>query len=119
MLFILYLTRAGERITRQDLGVPKKWETIESWFDGSRGVKQYVDKCWNKWSYAKKKVAKQSMDRLDGKVPVALQKELKSIMCKNAKSAVVNGRFMTDTIGSWIKKKYVAGPFDQPRASPY
>ena len=24
MLFILYLTRAGERITRQDLGVPKK-----------------------------------------------------------------------------------------------
>jgi len=38
------------------------------------------------------------MDRLDGKVPVALQKELKSIMCKNAKSAVVNGRFMTDTI---------------------
>ena len=38
MLFILYLTRAGERITRQDLGVPKKWETIESWFDGSRGV---------------------------------------------------------------------------------
>jgi hypothetical protein len=167
MLFILYLTRAGERITRQDLGVPKKWETIESWFDGSRGVvkpavteprlpelknpeisvlasyeskpgnefwktfpthypekiskkvnvpilKQYVDKCWNKWSYAKKKVAKQSMDRLDGKVPVALQKELKGIMCKNAKSAVVNGRFMTDTIGSWIKKKYVAGPFDQP-----
>ena len=25
---------------RQDLGVPKKWDTIESWFDGSRGVVQ-------------------------------------------------------------------------------
>jgi len=38
MLFILYFTHAGERIAQQYLGVPKKWETIESWFDGSRGV---------------------------------------------------------------------------------
>ena len=166
MLFILYLIYT-EQIMRQALGLPTKWETIETWFDGSRSVmqpaetepsvpvlkkpeipvlssyesrpgkdfwktfpthypanisrkvnglilKQFIDKCWDKWSYAKKKAAKQAIDRLDGKVPVALKKELISIMCKNAKSAVVNGRFMTDTISSWIKKKFVAGPFDQP-----
>ena len=68
----------------------------------------------DKWLHAKKKAEKIAIDRLDSNVPVALQKELKSIIGKNAKSAVVNGRFMTDTIGSWIKKKFVAGPFDQP-----
>ena len=40
MLFILHFTHAGERIAQQYLGVPQKWETIEFWFDGSRGVVQ-------------------------------------------------------------------------------
>ena len=56
MLFILYFTHAGECIAQQYLGVPKKWETIESWFDGSRGVVKpavteprftWVEKSWN------------------------------------------------------------------------
>ena len=45
----------------------------------------------------------------------AYQKQpLPSCLCDNAKSAVVNGRNVTDVVGSWIKKGFVAGPFDSP-----
>jgi hypothetical protein len=33
---------------------------------------------------------------------------------KNAKTALENGREMTDVLATWIKKKYVAGPFEEP-----
>jgi len=36
------------------------------------------------------------------------------VVCKNAHSAVENGKFMTDQIPNWIKKKFVAGPFAKP-----
>ena len=32
----------------------------------------------------------------------------------NAKSAIENGELLTDTIATWIKKGFVAGPFDSP-----
>ena len=32
----------------------------------------------------------------------------------NVKSAVENGELLTDTIATWIKKGFVAGPFDSP-----
>ena len=32
----------------------------------------------------------------------------------NAKSAIENGELLTDTIATWVKKGFVAGPFDSP-----
>jgi hypothetical protein len=34
--------------------------------------------------------------------------------CQNSKSTVLYGEEVTDTIASWVKQKFVAGPFDQP-----
>jgi len=69
-------------------------------------LEYYVRQCWPDWTYAKRKRAKEALDRLDGIVPVALQKELPGISCRNAESAVGNGRFMTDAICSWVKKGF-------------
>jgi hypothetical protein len=33
---------------------------------------------------------------------------------RNAPPAVKNGKFMTDLLGTWVKKGFVAGPFDDP-----
>ena len=45
----------------------------------------------------------------------AFQKsELPPISTRNSKSAVVHGRLLIDTIASWIKKGFVAGPFVTP-----
>ena len=33
---------------------------------------------------------------------------------KNAKNSIIFGEQITDTIASWIKKEFVAGPFDSP-----
>jgi hypothetical protein len=39
---------------------------------------------------------------------------LPPIRCKNAESALIYGKEMTDTVADWVKNKYVAGPFDHP-----
>ena len=45
----------------------------------------------------------------------AFQKtELPPVNTVNAKSALENGEVLTDTIATWIKKGFVAGPFDSP-----
>ena len=45
----------------------------------------------------------------------AFQKsELPPVNTVNAKSASENGEILTDTIASWTKKRFVAGPFDSP-----
>jgi len=74
-------------------------------------LKTLVHKNNSKWSYAKQKVAKRAIDLLEGELPVVLNRTLKSVECKNANSALENGKFMTDAICSWVKKKFVAGPF--------
>ena len=40
--------------------------------------------------------------------------DLPPITCKNGRSSLTHGKLLTDTIGTWIKKGYVAGPFDTP-----
>ena len=46
--------------------------------------------------------------------PSYQRKSLPSIHTSNSNSTVKNGRFMTDTIGAWVKKKIVSGPFKEP-----
>ena len=42
------------------------------------------------------------------------RQELPQISMSNAKSAVEHGALLTDTIATWVKKGFVAGPFDTP-----
>ena len=46
--------------------------------------------------------------------PSYQKKSLPSIWTKNSGSVEKNGPMMTDTIGAWIKKKIVSGPFTGP-----
>ena len=39
---------------------------------------------------------------------------LPPLIGKNAKSTATHGRFLTDTIATWVKKGFVAGPFEFP-----
>ena len=73
-----------------------------------KGFCKRVKKCWSNWSFAKKKIAKLAMKKLRGMAPVHLKHSLGGINCKNAKTAIVHGRFMTDSIVSWLKKGFVA-----------
>jgi hypothetical protein len=47
------------------------------------------------------------VERLKGKLLVKLKKDLAPMREKNAKTALENGREMTDVLATWIKKKYV------------
>ena len=42
-------------------------------------------------------------------------KKLPPLISENARSAYENGALLTDTIATWVKKGFVAGPFDTPQ----
>jgi len=44
----------------------------------------------------------------------AQKTELPSCMQKNAKNAMIYGEAVTDTVASWVKEGFAAGPFDSP-----
>jgi len=77
-------------------------------------LKKYIQHCWFQWTRSQRGVAKKALRRAEGKMNVPLNKTLKGLKAKNSKSAIQNGVLMTDTIGSWIKKNFVAGPYKVP-----
>jgi hypothetical protein len=46
--------------------------------------------------------------------PAPLSSELPPIRVSNTKSAILHGEEFTDTLGHWLRKGYVAGPFAAP-----
>ena len=58
--------------------------------------------------------AVRSLENLRSGANVFQKEPLPACVCDNAKSAVQNGRNVTDVVGNWIKKGFVAGPFDGP-----
>ena len=42
------------------------------------------------------------------------RRDLPPITTDNSKSAFEHGALLTDTVATWIKKGFVAGPFDTP-----
>jgi hypothetical protein len=58
--------------------------------------------------------AKKCIDYLENGGPAFQISPLGSCHVKNSKAALQHGEEVTDTIASWIKKKFVAGPFDTP-----
>ncbi len=77
-------------------------------------MEKLISKCWGVWTVAQKRVAEKAVKRLKGKAPVSLKFILPPLSEKNAKTALDNGRAMTDVLATWIKKRFVAGPFDRP-----
>jgi hypothetical protein len=77
-------------------------------------LKKLIQKCWFAWTLPQRMTAKRALRQLQGFTPVKLKKELKGVKTRNAASAILNGKFITDAICSWVKKGYVVGPFDSP-----
>ena len=76
-------------------------------------LKKLVQKCWFRWTLPEKNVAKKALRRLRGET-VKMLHHLPAVVTKNAKSAVAHGKWITDTIATWIKRGYVMGPFAAP-----
>ena len=76
-------------------------------------LESYVNKHREKWVLPKKKVAVDALRNLKGRNEVKFVKRLGSLVEKNAISAIKNGKYITDSIVSWIKAGFVAGPFTE------
>jgi len=79
----------------------------------TKQLKTYVQKCWFLWTRSQRGIAKKALRRAEGKEKVPLNKDLGGLKTKNSKSATENGVLMTDTIASWVKKNFVAGPYNK------
>jgi hypothetical protein len=89
--------------TNYPTGLCKKVNTEK--FEG------YVNKHWEKWVLPKKKVALDALRNLKGKNEVKFVKRLGPLSESNARSAIKNGRYITDSIVNWVKAGFVAGPY--------
>ena len=69
---------------------------------------------WENFTTYEKKTATKALQTLRFGADPKLKKNLPSINCKNNSSTIKNGELVTDTIASWVKQKFVAGPFDTP-----
>jgi hypothetical protein len=86
---------------------PKNYpETLAKNVDVRR-LESLIGTCWDTWTLPQKRIAKRAVERLKGKLLVKLKKDLAPMREKNAKTALENGREMTDVLATWIKKKYV------------
>jgi hypothetical protein len=105
-------------------GVPpdsKFWELFPSNFPKSvkspvnvTVLESYISKCWHDWTDTEKRSAQKAVKRIKGEIPVKLKYELPPLWEKNAASAIENRKQMTDTLADWVRKGFVAGPFDGP-----
>jgi hypothetical protein len=77
-------------------------------------LKKYIDKCWADWTLPQKRTASKAMAFLEARKPAPLTRSLPGLIEKNAPSAIENGEFMTDVLATWVKKGFVAGPFEKP-----
>ncbi len=73
-----------------------------------------IKQCQNSWTLPEKHLAAKAVRKLKGELPVKLLKVLPALNEKNAKSAIENGRAMTDVLATWLKKGFVVGPFERP-----
>ncbi len=107
-----------------DYGVPSKssfWNSFPSNFPvGPKqtvnvvNLKKYVRNCWPDWTLPQKRTAEKAIAFLETKIPAPLTTILPGLIEKNAPSAIEHGEFMTDVLATWVKKGFVAGPFEKP-----
>ncbi len=77
-------------------------------------LESLIARCKGAWTLSEKHIAKTAVARLKGELPVKLIKHLPTLREKNAPSAIENGAAMTDVLATWLKKGFVAGPFERP-----
>jgi hypothetical protein len=63
--------------------------------------------------------ASRCLDYLKMGGPAFQKSQLGSCVVKNSKQALEHGSSVTDTIATWISKKFVAGQFDTPPPEPF
>jgi len=77
-------------------------------------LEKLVDKCRKKWSVPEIKLGEKAIEILKYGSKTTFKREEPSNFSNNARSAFRHGEQITDTVADWVKKKYVAGPFDNP-----
>ncbi len=100
---------------------PGFWEKFPSYYPKKvvssvkiEELENLIADCWDSWTLSQKLTARKTIERLKGKRPVKLKKLPDPLFEKNAISALENGQAMTDVLATWIKKRFVAGPFEKP-----
>jgi hypothetical protein len=58
-------------------------------------------------------MAEKAVAFFEAKIPALLTRDLPGLIEKNAPSAIENGEYMTDVLATWVKKGFVAGPFQK------
>ena len=76
--------------------------------------KQLVEDVKNDMSAAEVRRAEKTLHDLAVGASAYQKGDLPPLCSKNSTSATDNGAMLTDTIATWVKKGFVAGPFDTP-----
>ena len=77
-------------------------------------LKDRIEKVKDDMTGAEVRRANKVLQDLEEGAGAYQKSELPPLNSFNAKSAVENGALLTDTIATWVKKGFVAGPFDTP-----
>ena len=80
-------------------------------------LERLIDECKHKLLRAEISRAYKCVEYLRNGGPAFQVKHLPSCKTKNSKQALIHGSSVTDTIASWVKKGFVAGPFLTPPLS--
>ena len=76
--------------------------------------REYVEKTKDSMTKSEAIRADKTLDCLSDGGGAFQKGELPPLVSENSKSAYENGAVLTDTIATWVKKGFVAGPFDTP-----
>ena len=77
-------------------------------------LKKHVKLTREKMTVSELKRAEKTLTDLSEGAGAFQVKNLPPLISENARSAYENGALLTDTIATWVKKGFVAGPFDTP-----
>ena len=77
-------------------------------------LEERVENAKSKMSETEYKRARKLLSDLANGADSCQKSKLPPINCPNSPSAKENGALLTDTIAMWVKKGFVAGPFDTP-----
>ncbi len=80
-------------------------------------LQEFIKKSSNNLLLSEKQRATKCIDYLEKGAPAFPKTRLGPCVVKNSKAAFVHGLEVTDSIATWIKKGFVAGPFFSPPVS--
>ena len=90
--------------------IPEKAETRVNVL----ALKKSILKAKDKMSRTEMNRAKKLLKHLQFGADSLQMSDLPPITAKNGRNVYIHGKYLTDTIGTWVKRGFVAGPFDTP-----